>query len=160
MVPSTLFLVHITEPWKFHWDSWDTVLQRCQLSFQCELAKLSFPCAVWLWDHAFGVPFMKCSLYVMLKAEWLLWTTDLPFPYYVLLTLLWKLTSRMKTFCKNLYNTVIKNIYNPRKRCVKSCAKRKKNQYIQNKSLSLKVTIQFGLLPFFKDLVERNNSPS
>lgn len=149
MVPSTLFLVHITEPWKFHWDSWDTVLQRCQLSFQCELAKLSFPCAVWLWDHAFGVPFMKCSLCVMLKAEWLSWTTDLPFPYYVLLTLLWKLTSRMKTFCKNLYNTVIKNIYNPRKRCVKSCAK-KKNSIFRIKVYHWKSPYSLGFCLFLK----------
>lgn len=115
---------HKKEPWKFHWDSWHAVRCKCQLSFQCDLAKLFFPCAVWLWDHVLGILFMKCSLCIKQNAKWLLWTTDFFSPLnYVLWTLLWKLTSRMNTFCKNLYNTVIKNIYNPRKCCVKSCAK-------------------------------------
>lgn len=125
MVSSTLFLVHTKEPWKFHWD---TVSCRCQLSFHCDWQNCAslvlWDCGtVGLWDGALGIPLTKCSLCVMRKAEWLLWTTDLCFPSSVLLTLLWKLTSGMKTFCKNLYNTVIKNIYNPRKCCVKSCAK-------------------------------------
>lgn len=146
MVSSTLSLVHIKEPWKFHWDSWDTVLCRCQLSFQCDLAKLSFLCAVWLWDRALGIPFMKHSLCIMQKAMRLLWTTGLSFPYHVLLTLLWKLTSRMKTFCKNLYNTVIKIFIIPENVVLNLVQK----QYIQNKSLSLKVTTQFEFLPFLK----------
>lgn len=72
----------------------------------------------------------------MQKAKWLCEQKIFSPIYYVLLTLLWKLTSLIKTFCKNLYDTVIKIFIIPENVVLNLVQK----QYIQNKSLSFKVT--------------------
>ena len=71
----------------------------------------------------------------MKKAKWLCEQKILSPLYYVLLTLLWKL-AWYKHFCKNLYITVIKIFIIPENVVLNLVQK----QYIQNKSLSFKVT--------------------
>jgi hypothetical protein len=113
------------------------------VTWQCCL----FCCAVWLLDHAFRDTFNEINVQhaSMLKAKWLLWTID---PFSPLLCSLNTFVeiSLIQTFCKNLYNTVIKIFIIPENVVLNLVQK----QYIQNKDLSFKVTMQFGSFAFLR----------
>lgn len=100
IVSSPLFLAHIVNPKEFLRLMGYTVLSRCQLSLQCDLTKLSFVVLYDCWIMLLGVLLLKCSVCIHAKGQVALWTKIFSPLCYVLLTLLWKLTSLIKTFCK------------------------------------------------------------